>query len=114
MSGQLSQEEIDGFWALGIALEARFVTDDEWMRALASSRVQQTVSWSSMGTAETGWRRTDDPRAPREQCGVVPPGKIAEHTEYEALADDRDVIAVCWEWFWRGQLYAALRPSRYL
>lgn len=109
MSGALSQVEIEGFWSLGIALEARFLNDDEWLRALASSRVQQVVSWSSMGTAETGWKRTADPRAPRDACGVVPPGRIAEHTEYEALADDRDVIGVCWEWFWMAQESAALR-----
>jgi len=108
VSEQLSREEVEGFWALGISLEARFLPDDEWQRALGSSRVQQTFCWSSMGTAETGWRRTDDPRAPRGECGVVPPGTIAEHTEYEALADDRDVIGVCWEWFWEGQVRSAL------
>lgn len=105
---QLSQDEVDRFWALGIALEAECVPEAEWLRALAATRVQEVSSYSSMGTAETGWVRTSDPRSNRASCAVVPPGRTAEHTEWGDLADDRDTIAVCWQWFWDEQGRVAL------
>jgi hypothetical protein len=113
MSKYLSVEEVQEFWALGIGLEGEYVPDEEWERALREDRVQETSSYSSMGTAETGWIRlrpsdSKQPRGDCSNCAVVPPGQIAEHTEWEYLRDDRDVIGVCWVWFWNEQRQRAL------
>jgi hypothetical protein len=52
--------------------------------------------------------RPSDPKTWRDDCAVVPPGKIAEQTPYEDLHDDRDVIRVCWSRFWEAQRTSAL------
>jgi hypothetical protein len=104
----LSAEEIADFWALDLAIEATYVPEDEWIRALGEKRVQETSMYSSMGTAETGWSHASSPTTSRERCAVVPPGQIAEDTEYQDLQDDRDVIRVCWSWFWNAQRTTAL------
>jgi hypothetical protein len=101
----LAPDELAGFWALGIPLEASWVGAEELARAVAESRVQEVSSYSSMGTAETGWtRRCSNPA----EGAVVPPGHTAEETDYDDLADDRDVTYVCWQPFWSRQVYAAL------
>lgn len=105
---RLSPAELADFWALGISVEASCVPDDEWARAIAESRVQEVSSYSSMGTAETGWVRTKNAAADREQCAVVPPGQTATHFEWSEMLDDRDTIAVCWQPLWDEQAAIAL------
>lgn len=105
----LPADELADFWALGISLEAEWVSDDEWRRAIRETRAQEVSSYSSMGTAETGWVRCTTERTPRAECAVVPPGGTAEHTEWGDLRDDRDTTAVCWQPFWNGQVASALR-----
>jgi hypothetical protein len=57
LAAPLSSDEVADFWALGVSLEASWVPDDEWARAIDEGRVQEVSSYSSMGTAETGWVR---------------------------------------------------------
>jgi len=104
----LSPDELADFWALGIPVEASFVPEAEWQRAVVEHRVQATTCFSSMGTAETGWTRVTSPTWQREDCAVVPPGQVAERTEWAEMQDDRDVIGVCWSSFWDGQRNIAL------
>lgn len=108
MTTPLPADEVAAFWALGIPLEASAVTEEEWHRALGESRVQEVSSYSSMGTAETGWVRTSNPGAPRDQCAVVPPGHVATDTAWSDLRDSRDTLDVCWQPFWGEQASAAL------
>ncbi|MBM4779368.1 MAG: hypothetical protein GQE15_16800 [Archangiaceae bacterium] len=105
----LAADEVADFWALGVPLEAVWVPEDEWARAIAETRVQEVSSYSSMGTAETGWVRCTNAKTDRRECAVVPPGQTAEHTEWGEMFDDRDTTAVCWQPFWNGQVAAALR-----
>lgn len=105
----LPADELADFWALGISLEAEWVSDDEWRRAIGETRAQEVSSYSSMGTAETGWVRVTSLAASKDGGAVVPPGKTAEHTDPTDMADDRDIIQVCWVWFWLGQVLAALK-----
>lgn len=105
----LPADELADFWALGISLEAEWVSDDEWRRAIRETRAQEVSSYSSMGTAETGWVRVTSLAASKDGGAVVPPGKTAEHTDPTDIADDRDIIQVCWAWFWLGQVLAALK-----
>ncbi|MDP1921371.1 MAG: hypothetical protein Q8L14_34340 [Myxococcales bacterium] len=104
----LSADEVADFWALGVSLEANLVPDPEWARAVAESRVQEVSSYSSMGTAETGWVRCSSATTRKSECAVVPPGATAEHTSFSDMADDRDTIAVCWQPFWNTQVAVAL------
>jgi hypothetical protein len=104
---KLDADELAAFYELGLSIEARWVSDDEWSRAIAEDRVQEAYCFSSMGTAETGWRHASF-TASRESCAIVPPGQIAEHTERDDLVDDRDTIAVCWSRFWDAQRDGAL------
>jgi hypothetical protein len=105
---RLSTDEVNDFWSLGVSLEARWVPDDEWARAVAEGRVQEVSSFSSMGTAETGWVRCSSVTASREQCAVVPPGQTAEDTPWGDMMDDRDTTAVCWQPFWDTQVAVAV------
>lgn len=114
----LSAAEVKDFWALGLSLEAVVVPDDEWLEALVSSRVQYVFSDSSMGGAETGWKRATTLETPRALSVVVPPGQTAEDWSWDELRDDRDDVAVCWAPFWSAQraiacahLTAPLRPA---
>ena len=104
--------EVSDFWALGIALEAAALPDDELRRAVDSGRVAQAVSSSSMGTAETYWGSLDREATLdelRENAIVVPPGRKAQLTDYEDWADDRDVLRVLWAPFWTEQAVGAVR-----
>lgn len=105
----LSAAEVKDFWALGLSLEATVVPDDEWLEALVSSRVQYVFSNSSMGSAETGWKRATTLETPRSLSVVVPPGQIAEDWSWDELRDDRDDVAVCWAPFWSHQQAIACR-----
>lgn len=104
----LSSDEVADFWALGVALEAIWVPDDEWARAIDAGRVQEVSSYSSMGTAETGWVRCSRAASSRRECAVVPPGRTAEDTAWGDMLDDRDTTAVCWQPFWNTQVAVAL------
>lgn len=104
----LSSEEVADFWALGVSLEAIWVPAAEWARAVAEGRAQEVSSYSSMGTAETGWVRCHRVDALRGACAVVPPGRTAQHTAWADLRDDRDSTAVCWQPFWNTQVAMAL------
>lgn len=104
----LSADEVADFWALGVSLEAVWVPDDEWARAIGEGRVQEVSSYSSMGTAETGWVRCSRVDSPRGACAVVPPGRTAEDTAWADMRDDRDSTAVCWQPFWNTQVAVAL------
>jgi len=100
---KLSTSEVEDFWALGISIEAPAVPDDEYARALADGRVQVASFFSSMGTAETGWRKASSTeRKPDLDYVVVPPGQTAFETAYEDFADDRDVDGVLWD-PWRSE-----------
>ena len=105
----LSAEELADFWALDVPLEAEWVSDGEWRRAISESRAQAVSSYSSMGTAETGWVRVFTPTTSKADAAVVPPGRTAQHTAPHDMADDRDSIGVCWSGFWWGQLHSAAR-----
>ncbi len=108
----ISADEVSDFWALGIALEAAVLPDDELRRAVASGRVAEAVSSSSMGTAETYWGSVDRKATLeelRERAIVVPPGRAPQLTAFEDRADDRDVFGVLWAPFWREQTVGALR-----
>lgn len=105
----LSADELADFWALGVPLEAFCVPDDEWRRAIAETRVQEVSSYSSMGTAETGWVRCTSEKTSKAECAVVPPGQTAEHTEWGDMRDDRDTTSVCWQPFWNRQVASALQ-----
>lgn len=104
----LSTEEVADFWALGVSLEAIWLPAAEWARAVAEGRAQEVSSYSSMGTAETGWVRCHRVQAVRGACAVVPAGRTAEHTEWADMRDDRDSTAVCWQPFWDMQVGVAL------
>lgn len=102
----LQLDEVHAFWTANVPLEACYVPDDELRRALAESRVQIAYSTSSMGTAETWWRRASgyDPSACREDGVVVPPGQQA--TQWEESLDDRNSLRVLWDPFWKDQTRA--------
>ncbi len=103
----LASEEVDAFWAIGCSLEAVFVPRAELVRAFDEHRVQQASSWSSMGTAETGWTRPTQLPGQLRDCAVVPPGRVGEAWPWDEMLDDRDVDAVLWRPF-RAEQHAAI------
>lgn len=104
--------EVGDFWALGIALEAAVLPEDELRLAVSSGRAAQALSSSSMGTAETYWASVDRSATLdelRASAIVVPPDRKAQLTEYEDRLDDRDVLGVLWGPFWTEQARGAVR-----
>ena len=105
----LPSEELADFWALGIPVDARYVPDDDYRRALAEQRVQEACSWSSMGTAETSWQPAGE-KSERERCVVVPPGRVA--ARWDEKLDERDTLCWLWQPHWDDQRDAALAHLR--
>jgi len=108
----MSREEVDAFFALGIALEAAWLPDDELRRAVAAGRVAQAISTSSLGTAETYSAAVEVDTsldALRGSAIVVLPDQRAQPTPFEERVDDRDVDGVLWEPFRAEQLRCVLR-----
>lgn len=102
----LTPEEVEDYWALGVPIEAIYVPDEQLRQAVADKRVEETSSWSSMGTAETYWQRVDYGLS-RASAVAWPPGYECDKQGYNH--DDRDVYGCLWKPFYSRQESAAIR-----
>lgn len=98
----LTPEEVEDYWALEVPIEAIYVPDELLERPLAENRVEQSHSWSSMGTAETYWRRSSSIGESNRASAVVwPPGHVVDDKGNDH--DDRDSYKVLWKPFYSQQ-----------
>lgn len=93
----MSLEEVEDFFALGLAIDAEIVPDEVWTRALVEARAQESVCFSSMGTAELYWTRASGTPHSRESAFILPPGQTAYETPHDSWMDDRDSDRWLWE-----------------